>query len=270
MDSNGSDATCGERGFTLIEVLIALFLTAMLLTSVYYTFFSILGSREVISEELERQREIRRFVDLTGMEIESSYVNADSPKTFFTGYETGVAARRFSNLKFTYFTHAVLKKDRPAGDLKVVRYSVGEAVDVEGAAQGNEGDEGDGDTTGDTGGKGDSKKGGGGGRIDLFKEKWDAFTGLDGKGSFKVEVVEDIKSFNVRYFNGTTWSNTWQSSGTSGAPEAVKFELIIKKGDGTEKYIFTSSPRINVAARKQSEKKKRSGNKVRRRGRIGR
>ncbi len=224
-------ASAGEHGFTLIEVLIALFLTAVLLTSVYYTFFSMLESREVISEELERQREVRRFIDLLGMEIESVYVSGANKNTLFTGYDMGVGARKFARLEFTFFTHTVVSKDNPAGDLKIVRYSVGEGED---------------------------------GRLDLFKEKWDAFIGLGGKGSFKVVAIEDIKGFKATYFNGNNWTKTWQNSTGIGAPEAVKFELTIKKGDGTEKYTFTSSPRINTAA--GGVRRVTPGSKVRPRG----
>ncbi len=211
----GRDTLAGERGFTLIEVLIALFLTAVLLTSVYYTFFSMLESREVISEEFERQREVRRFIDLLGMEIESAYVSGSNKNTLFTGYERGLGAKKFARLEFTYFTHTVVAKDNPAGDLKTVRYSV------------EEGEEG---------------------RTYLFKERWDAFIGLGGKGSFKVEAVEDILGFNATYFNGNSWVKAWQNSTGIGAPEAVKFVLTVRKGEGTEKYTFTSSPRINVVA----------------------
>ena len=202
-----------ERGFTLIEVLIALFLTAILLSSIYFTFFSMLESREVISEDLERQREVRRFIDFMGMEIESAYVSDINAYTRFVGSKAEIGGRSFSTLEFTFFTHTVVSKGSPSGDLKSVRYSVG---------------------------KGDGEK------IDLFKERWDAFTGQGGKGSFKVEAVEDIKGFDVSYFNEGNWVKSWRNAPGRGTPEAVSFVLTVGKGHGTEKYTFTVKPRIKT------------------------
>ena len=200
-----------DGGFTLIEVLIAVTLTAIFLTAIYYTFFSMLESRETITSALERQREVRRFLDIASMELGSAYVSKENPKSLFRGRKAKVGSKAFSTLDFTFFTHTVVSEGRKASDLKAVKYFVEEVEDD---------------------------------RFDLLKDKRDAYADPQGEASFKVSVVEDITGFEVSYFNGSSWVGGWSSGTASGAPEAVKLKVSVSAGGGTEHYSAISRPMI--------------------------
>ena len=78
-----------NRGFTLIEVLLAMTLTAVLVSSVYVTFSHILVGRQKIKDVTERERQIYFMIDLISTDLRNSYltVNRGSPvethKTIF-------------------------------------------------------------------------------------------------------------------------------------------------------------------------------------------
>ncbi|MBI5232994.1 MAG: prepilin-type N-terminal cleavage/methylation domain-containing protein [Deltaproteobacteria bacterium] len=63
----------GERGFTLLELLVATALGAVLLAALYAVFFSVLKGHGMVEKDLERTREMRRFLDVFRMEVESSF-----------------------------------------------------------------------------------------------------------------------------------------------------------------------------------------------------
>jgi hypothetical protein len=66
-----------------------------------------------------------------------------------------------------------------------------------------------------------------GGRKDLVKEVWDAFQ----TEKFTVEAVEDIKGFEVSFFNGREWAGAWDASLEGQTPRAVAVTLTLLSGE---------------------------------------
>lgn len=61
-----------QGGFTLVEILIALALAALLLAGVYGTFFSLAGATARARQEMEKTRSIRGTLDLIRRELASA------------------------------------------------------------------------------------------------------------------------------------------------------------------------------------------------------
>lgn len=87
-----------DNGFTLIEVLVALALAAVILASVYGAFFYIVrgtrGSAEALDEYIEAGRTLERL----GREIRSCYFKDGNRFTLFDGEKKGESSR----LSLTY------------------------------------------------------------------------------------------------------------------------------------------------------------------------
>ncbi len=107
-------------GFTLVEVLVAIALTALLLTALYSAFFSIAGAGATANRASERYAEAGRFLERFAIETRSAYFMRGNPYTLFEGDRT----RRHSEVAFTSFTYPPALGDAPGSDLIAQRYSV--------------------------------------------------------------------------------------------------------------------------------------------------
>ena len=62
-------ATVNEKGFTLLEVLISTFLSALLLFTIYSVFFSIRKTIDAVTDEREIYETVRVFIELLRKDI---------------------------------------------------------------------------------------------------------------------------------------------------------------------------------------------------------
>jgi len=62
-----------RKGFTLIEVLIALALLSILAGTLYSTYFTLIKGRESATEGMEARRELRTTLDLLRRELNSAF-----------------------------------------------------------------------------------------------------------------------------------------------------------------------------------------------------
>lgn len=179
----------GDRGFTLIEVLVAVGLAAALSAALYSTFFSISGASARAGKAVDSYIETGYFLERFSREVRSSYFRRTNQLTFFNGGRTGDSGA----VSFTTMTWPVLSKDAPSGDLSAVNYYVREE----------------------------------GGRKALVKEVWSPFQAE----KFTVEVAEDIKGFEVSFFNGKDWAGAWDASLEGQTPRAVAVTVTLGSGE---------------------------------------
>lgn len=118
MSSISSLTGKGNKGFTLIEVLIAVGLTAVLLAAFYTTFFSVMGAARSAEEELSRTIEAGRFLTAIRRELRSSYFKPADGLTRLGGERKAAG----STITFTYMAEPGKKKDEPLADLVAVSY----------------------------------------------------------------------------------------------------------------------------------------------------
>lgn len=98
-----------------------------------------------------------------------------------------------SAVSFTTMTWPVVSKDAPSSDLTAVNYYVREE----------------------------------GGRKALVKEVWNPFQ----SEKYAVEAVEDIKGFEVSFFNGRDWAGAWDASLEGQTPRAVAVTVTLGSGE---------------------------------------
>ncbi|MBI3601134.1 MAG: prepilin-type N-terminal cleavage/methylation domain-containing protein, partial [Nitrospinae bacterium] len=168
-----------DKGFALIELLIAVAITSILLTALYAAFFSIYRVTEAVEGKIERHLDTGSFLDQFVREVNGAYFKTANSMTIFTGEKKGLT----SFLSFTAFTRPVLKEGLPASDLTAVSYFVEEENGV-GA---------------------------------LYRETWNPYGEEKSKlvpaGSKQgIEVLKGIKGFEVGFFNGKDWAFAWDAS----------------------------------------------------------
>lgn len=191
-----------QRGFTLLELLVALSIGSVVLFALYLSFSSVLTGRSSIDERAERTREVERFVDSFSREIQSAYLSdraGNNRATFFKG-SLGNNALPSGTVEFTTINYPA---SGAVGDLVAIRYSVGDTE---------------------------------GGRPALFKEVWNPY-GI-GKERVRVEVIQDIRGFDLSFYNGASWAAAWDGALEKGTPKAVSAALKIMDR-GAEKEVRT-------------------------------
>ncbi len=108
-------SSISEKGFSLIEMLVTMAITAILVASVYFSFSNILSGRARMKEIMERERQIYFTLELMKNDIRNAYLslNRGSPeethKTIFVAEEDS---------PMTHLTFASINKVRMQADVK--------------------------------------------------------------------------------------------------------------------------------------------------------
>ena len=119
------------RGFTLMEVMVAVGITALMGGLVAASFTSSFNAREVVQKEADRYRMIRTAFSRMSREIGAAYVSDrydaeryrdqnDRPSNFIGERD---------KLTFTSFAHQRLYADSKESDQMIVEYRVGTSPD---------------------------------------------------------------------------------------------------------------------------------------------
>ncbi len=100
-----------NRGFTLLEVLIAVVLLGILVAALYGSYFAVLKARERSAEGMEARRELGSTLDLLRREIDSALYTSSDKRLRFVVEDRDSFGRPASNLELT-----TLAPPAPLGD----------------------------------------------------------------------------------------------------------------------------------------------------------
>jgi general secretion pathway protein J len=94
----------GDKGFTLLEILIAVAILSIVLAAVYSTFFLSQRAIEGVDESMLKLQESRRAIDIMRCELDSAlYKNTDAA-TFLQMQDRDIRGKQASQLSFTAFS----------------------------------------------------------------------------------------------------------------------------------------------------------------------
>ncbi|MHB8482732.1 MAG: type II secretion system protein GspJ [Nitrospiria bacterium] len=194
----------GSQGFTLIEVLMALSIAAVITVFLYETFISSSRVTEKIDQEREVYREIRLTADQLTHELLSAYQSPFSvlptvPLDFTGVHESGPEGS-MDTLSFYAMSHLHLVPNQPDADLTFIRYYLEKPAEAK--------------------------------WYQLSHEEYPHFLS---KGLPEKEVlIEQVKELTFQYFDGKSWLPAWDSKKSNQSiPAAVKVSLVVIKQDGT-------------------------------------
>lgn len=196
-------------GFTLLEIIIAIGLSAFLLAVVYSTYFAITRSIEAATgdqEVLQTGRMMREFIrkDLNGIIISKNYYLKGSLKELGGG-ETAtalqfviVSSSREQGYRVNKVAYSLVVKEN--GERVLVRFS---SPDTKG---------------------------------DLVKD------------GTVFAVSRNIKSFNVEFYDGSDWLASWDSEKDKKLPQFLRFTYDVEDEKGNRKNFIVEEGLLGGAS----------------------
>ena len=203
-----------DSGFTLIEVLLAIFIGAIVLTVLYTSFFQIVKAKERVEEELELYHEARVIMSKMTKDLVTAFprgmVNSEESNItlpFFLGVKDG----NYSSLSFTALSRTP-GPDTKESDQTEISYFL-EPIP----------------------------------NTDLFAlMRKDNPTIDNEEGGIQYPISDRIAGFNLSYLTNTGTGNEtgeftdeWNSNETGSMPSAVNIELILRNPRG-ENITFST------------------------------
>ena len=110
-----------ERGFTLLEVLLAMTLFAIVVSVIYSSYSTTFTTAHHIEARIEINNKVRIAMERLVEDLESVYLGHDG---FIKGEREDVGENRGDTLQFTSTAHLVLNKDQHPTGFTTIRYRV--------------------------------------------------------------------------------------------------------------------------------------------------
>ena len=117
--------TSSNRGFTLIEILVAVVLLGILSAALYGSYFTVLSARERASEGMEARRELGGTLDLIRREFASATFNRDDKRLRFIVEDRDNFGKPASSLELTTLVPTSGQGRKESG-ISAVRYRLEE------------------------------------------------------------------------------------------------------------------------------------------------
>jgi len=177
-----------ENGFTLVEVLVALTVTALMLTAVYQTVSSAANAREKLAVENARHHAARIIFERIGRELQSLHFVANDERTGFAG---GIGGGDMELLSFTSTASTPLAKE--PGLPARISYRL--------------------EVTGNS--------------TTTYRLTRTESAALAIGENRAYKLADDLNDIEIRFLSNGSWENRWDSTGEQGLPEAVSLTLVL-------------------------------------------
>ena len=201
-----------NEGFTLIEVLLAVFIASIVMAVLYASFFQIIKAKDKVEEELELYHEARVIISKMTRDIVTAFprgsVNSDSPSSV-SDFFIGSQENNFSTLTFTSLSRTPAPDAKESDQTEITYYLEPTEDDPE---------------------------------LFALMRRDDPTIGTDEGGS-QYPISERIVGFTVSYLGEEYLASEnqelafeWNSSETSSLPTAVNVNIVLRtpRGDDIE------------------------------------
>jgi len=175
----------GARGFTLVEVLLAILIGSLVLTTIYGIFSSVSAARNRLELEGEAYHQVRIFFDRVGGELRSLYTTQGGNPSHFDSGQTPEGETFFE-----YDTVLVSPLLKQRGGISRVRYEV-RSNDDETAT--------------------------------IYRSEQAVLAGL--APSDALPFIAGVKDFQLRYYRNGQWLTQWTSGSSPPEMLEISFEL---------------------------------------------
>ena len=194
----------GIRGFTLIEVLVAISLLAIVLTSVYGIFSSVNATKIRLDSDSAEYHLARVVFDRLGRELHGSYYRRGDPTTLFRG---GVNTQGESFLELT--TTAVTPLSATGTGIAEVRYRL---------APDNESNES---------------------RQVLLRSERPRQSATLAVDDRMMRLAPDVVSLSLRFYTKGNWKDEWDAR-QDGLPQLVEIALVVGHDENRQIPFMTT------------------------------
>lgn len=202
-------AICRNRGFTLLEVLIAVVLLGILAGALYGSYFSVVRARERAATGMESRRELGATLDLIRREFSSvKYVRSDKRLHFVVEDRDNFGVPS-STLELSTLT-AQTDLSRSESGIVMVRYRMADKD----------------------------------GKRTLTRQERDLV--FDGPAAVPVyPQMERISAFLVECYDGSKWVRSWDTSINGTLPKALKVTVQVEEEGRPVEFSVFATPRIS-------------------------
>ncbi len=200
-------ATSSNKGFTLLEILIAVALLSILAAALYGSYFTILRARERVTDGMEARRELAGTLDLIRREVGASLYNRTDKRLRFVVEDRDHFGKPASTLELT-----TVSPDRIAGSadsgIRAVRYRLVEKGKQQ-LLQRRE--------------------------QDLF------FEAADAKG---YPQMERISAFLVECYDGSKWVRSWDTTLNGTVPKMLRVTVTVDEDGKPQEFSVLAPTRV--------------------------
>jgi len=222
----------GRGGFTLIEVMVALVITALVLGMVYSSFRAVMDTRERVSASTNSNMTARLVLSRLAREIQSAYIvqrpeNAppESRYTLLEGSDENIEGHSAARISFTTFAHTKRGEDADESDQALISYECAMLPTDDGEHQ----------------------------QLALIRREWRRVAPPGETQSYEpvaVPLAEGIEGFQLRFLDPerNEWIDAWNSRDIrtlDALPGAVEITLSLDDGQGNVRdYMTVATPMI--------------------------
>lgn len=198
-----------NRGFTLLEVLVALMLLVILSAALYGTYFSLMRGRDSAATAIEERREISSTLDRLRREISASYFNTQNPRLHFVVEDRDNFGKPASTLDFTAIAP-------PRTDGLTASDQVQLVYRPEEMEQ----------------------------KLTLMRQARDLYSTID---PFPYPQMEELEGFLVECYDGSKWVRSWDTRLNAGQlPKYVRITIRMREGD--KPVDFSAIAKLEMAS----------------------
>ena len=185
-----------RSGFTLLEVLVATAVTAMILSIVYSSFARTVESKEYVELGNEAYHRARWALDKIATDLASAYVHrSKNSNSIFYAASHDISGMPMDEMHFTSFAHVSHNPLLVSSDQCEVGYKIAWISELE--------------------------------RFQLWRRE-DPTVDVDNmQGGEEFMIVDDLAAFNVRFWDGFSWRDNWDSR---------PFDMVMSE-DGSEQQM---------------------------------
>jgi general secretion pathway protein J len=197
-----------KKGFTLLEVLIALVLLVILSGALYGTYFSLMRGRDMAVEKMENRRELSVTLDQLRRELSASFYSAQNKRSHFVVEDRDYFGKPASTLDFTAMASPRSDNLRASDQVQVI-YRAAEK----------------------------EKK------LSLARQEKDLFMTTE---TLPYPQMREMEGFLVECYDGGKWVRTWDTAASlnNRLPTAVRVTVSVKEGEKTVNFSTIARPRI--------------------------
>jgi general secretion pathway protein J len=199
--------TSSNKGFTLIEILVAVVLMGILATALYGSYFTVLNARERASEGMEARRELGGTLDLIRREIAGAAYSRGEKRLRFIVEDRDTFGKPSSSLELTTLSPAAGTGRKESG-ISSIRYRLVEKDK----------------------------------RQVLTRLEQDVFFETpDAKGYPQMERISD---FLVECYDGSKWVRSWDTALNGSLPKIVRITVHVLEDGKQVEFSVMANPKM--------------------------
>lgn len=202
--------TGGNRGFTLLELLLVMAIFSVILLLLISSFTGTDRAREILTDRSRDFRQLRMSIDRIGSDLSGAFSSAGIEATALSYHEDTLAGKPAATLVFTAFVLPEPGDFRPAGDIVKLKYYP--KPDRDGAF------------------------------LELYREE-SSLPLIENKiPTREVRMADRLLGFRAEFSDGNTWTKEWPPGGGSKRSLPKKVAFILTASSGQEYRRVVSLP----------------------------